>query len=79
MNLIRVVQVAFGVTALLITVACDPRNPPCDESKLRAVDADYVAAVATACVPDYPDKESCPAWPALRDKHREDLRKVCPQ
>ncbi len=79
MNLTRVVQLAFGVAVLLVTGACDPRKPPCDETKLRAVDTDYATAVATQCLRDYPDKESCPAWPALRDKHREDLRKVCPQ
>ncbi len=52
------------------------KSLPCDESKLAAIDAAYVADTLAACR-TYPDKESCPAWPALRDQHSSDLKAAC--
>lgn len=61
------------------TQACSAaKSLPCDEAQLSAIDAGYIAETLAACRA-YPDKDSCPAWPALRDKHAADLRKACPQ
>jgi hypothetical protein len=54
-------------------------RPPCDETKLRAVDKDYGARVLAVCLAKYPTKEACPEFPALQRDHRAELRKVCPQ
>jgi hypothetical protein len=64
---------------LALAVAGCPAGarPPCDEAKLRAIDADYVAKVSKACLREYPDKESCPAWPALKVEHKQRLNAEC--
>lgn len=59
--------------------ACDPRKPPCDESRLQAVDRRYAARVAATCLAKYDTKEECPEYPALKAEHRRELRAECPQ
>jgi hypothetical protein len=79
-----VLQLApLGCAALaclvLALVACGPRQLPCDESKLRAADAAYLARVATVCLPFYSSAAECPEYPALKADHRRELRSICPQ
>jgi hypothetical protein len=64
---------------LLMLLGCDPRKPPCDETKLRAVDERYTSRVLAVCLPKHDRKEDCPEWPALEADHRRELREVCPQ
>jgi hypothetical protein len=71
--LVRAVMGLFG----LVLAGCGGRLP-CDEAKLSAIDAAYVANVMAACV-TYDAKESCPEWPSLRALHKADLLKACPQ
>ncbi len=71
---------AFGLVALsVVLVGCNPRNPPCDEAKLRAIDARYIERVTAVCLPKYDTKEECPEFPALQADHRRELRAECPQ
>jgi len=69
---------ALVALVCLMLVGCDPRRPPCDESKLRAADERYVERVLTVCLPKYPNKESCPEWPALKAEHSRELKEICP-
>ncbi len=64
---------------LALMMGCDPRKPPCDESKLRAADQRYADRVAATCLAKYDTKEECPEFPALKAQHRAELREVCPQ
>lgn len=57
---------------------CDPRRPPCDESKLQAADRRYIERVGAECLPRYDRKEDCPAWPALKAEHSRELKEICP-
>jgi hypothetical protein len=52
--------------------------PPCNEDKLRAMDAAYLADIAKACLPKYDVAEECPDYAPLKAKHEADLRS-CPQ
>lgn len=52
---------------------------PCDEQKLAAIDAAYVAKVTVECLPKYDVKEECPAWEGLRAEHRAELKAECGQ
>lgn len=67
------------MVCLLSCASLSSVKPPCDDAKLRAIDANYAAAVVAVCLPAYDSKEACPAWPVLEAKHRADLRKACPQ
>lgn len=64
---------------LVLLVGCDPRKPPCDESKLRAVDLRFVERVTATCLPKYDRAEDCPEYPALKAQHRAELRQECLQ
>lgn len=70
---------AAGTGCAALLFACDPRKPPCDETKLRAIDLVFVEEVTKVCLPKYDRKEDCPEYEVLRQKHRESLRKACPQ
>lgn len=56
---------------------CAAKSLPCDESKLRAVDAEYLIEVGKQCL-QYASAAECPALPELRAKHSRDLKAVCP-
>lgn len=72
-------QVAFGVLlACVVSCAAVEKRLPCDESKLRAIDAEYSAKVIAVCLPRYDSKEACPGWPALQVEHRRQLKEACP-
>ncbi len=71
-------MLVFAIAALSV-LACDPRKPPCDESKLRQVDKAFVARVSSVCLAKYDVAEECPEYPALKANHRRELREVCPQ
>lgn len=70
---IRAWHLAFGAA---LVMSCNPLHPPCDESKLRAIDAEYLEAVGTQCL-QYASAASCPALPALRAKHSAALHEAC--
>jgi hypothetical protein len=73
--------IAFSLCALavpLLGCAAVEKRLPCDESKLRAIDAEYSAKVIAVCLPRYDSKESCPEWPALQVEHRRQLKEACP-
>jgi hypothetical protein len=60
-------------------LGCNPRKPPCDESKLRAIDARYIERVGATCLTKYSYADDCPEYPALKAQHRAELREACPQ
>jgi len=64
---------------LLCFAGCDPRNPPCNEANLKAIDEAYAAEVIATCLPRYDRKEDCPAFAGLQEKHRKALLAECPQ
>lgn len=71
----------FGVALLLacvVSCAAAEKRLPCDESKLRAIDAEYSAKVIAVCLPRYDSKEACPEWPTLQVEHRRQLKEACP-
>jgi hypothetical protein len=75
---------ALACFCLLVGVAmacagCDLRKPPCDESRLRAIDAHYSTAVLDQCLAKYDNKEACPAFAGLQAEHRRKLAEACPQ
>lgn len=55
-----------------------PTKPPCDEARLRSIDAEYVEKVTVACLPKYASKEECPAFADLQTEHRRQLKEACP-
>jgi hypothetical protein len=57
---------------------CATAKPPCDEAKLRAVDAAYLTDLAKACL-QYPTAQDCPSYPGLKAKHEADLKASCPE
>jgi hypothetical protein len=71
--------VAFGIV-LACVLSCSPSTvkPPCDESRLRAIDVAFLAEVGAKCL-QYPSAAECPDLPALRAKHSAALRAECPQ
>jgi hypothetical protein len=70
----------LGALTLLTTQSsCATLKPPCDEAKLAAIDASYIAKVSAACLPKYDRKEDCPEFEALRAEHRAELRQECGQ
>lgn len=58
---------------------CATLKPPCDETKLRAIDLDYEAKVVAECLPKYDSKEACPRFAELQADHRRNLTEACPQ
>ncbi len=71
-------HVVFGVLLACVLSCGAASKLPCDESKLRAIDADYAAKVIAVCLPKYDSKEACPEWPALQVEHRRQLKEACP-
>ncbi len=69
-------QLVFGVLLACMAGCGAASKLPCDESKLRAIDAAYLLEVGKACL-SYPDAASCPAYPDLRAKHSRDLHEAC--
>ena len=78
---LRLVLIGVGLALALVAcaAACDPRTPPCDESKLRAIDERYATAVLEKCLAKYDAKEQCPEFEGLQAEHRRQLREACPQ
>jgi len=62
--------------ALRLATACHSA-PPCNEDKMRAIDAAYLTDLAKACL-SYPDAASCPDYLPLKAKHEADLES-CPK
>jgi hypothetical protein len=64
----------------LQVLACSslPTKPPCNEERLRAIDAAYIARVTALCLPKYDKASDCPEFPALQADHRRELREECP-
>jgi hypothetical protein len=71
-------QVVFGALLACVLSCGAASKLPCDESKLRAIDADYAAKVIAVCLPKYDSKEDCPEWAALQAEHRRQLKEACP-
>lgn len=74
----------FGPVALLLFLGlsvhqqgCASKPLPCDESKLRAIDAAYLIEVGKHCL-QYSSAAECPDLPELRAKHSRDLKASCP-
>lgn len=51
-------------------------KPLCDESRLGAVDTEFLAAVAKSCL-KYSSATECPEYPKLKAKHSRDLKEIC--
>lgn len=68
---------AFGVFALLPGCGLLGGKPPCDESKLEAIDAAYISQMGVLCLPKYDRKEDCPDYPRLKTEHRQRLADEC--
>jgi hypothetical protein len=74
----RAVPPVMLVVLCLLLVGCaSAARLPCDEAKLRAIDADYVAQVTAVCLPKHDRKEDCPEWPALKVEHKRRLAEEC--
>lgn len=72
-------QLVFGVLlACVVSCSAFEKPLPCDESKLRAIDAEYSAKVIAECLPKYDTKEACPAFAGLQAEHRRQLKEACP-
>lgn len=68
---------AFGAFALLPGCGLLGGKPPCDESKLEAIDAAYISQMGVLCLPKYDRKEDCPDYPRLKTEHRQRLADEC--
>jgi hypothetical protein len=54
-------------------------KPPCDKSRMRAIDAAYIAEVGSTCLAKYSRAADCPEYRRIKAKHRAALRKECPK
>lgn len=71
-------QLVLGVLVACVLSCAVEKRLPCDESKLRAIDAEYSAKVIAECLPKYDSKEACPAWKPLQEEHSRQLKEACP-
>lgn len=74
----------FGPPLLVLFLAfavhqqgCATVKPPCNEDKMRAIDAAYLKDLAKSCLA-YPSAAECPDYPILKAKHERELE-ACPQ
>lgn len=65
-------------TLVFLGCSAAAKKLPCDESRLRAIDAAYLAEVGKHCL-QYASAAECPELPELRAKHSADLKAACPQ